>query len=158
TRDAATKEVVGYINGVEQIRFTDGGDLATFTGPSNIINFFIDDLVIPNEASAGVVDRIRIFDRPLTPAQLNPTGNVTVVESGAALELGNTNVDQTRGLTGGVGVWGEHLVLNGSGNPLFGDSALTVLSGTSVSTNPVNDPLFPTDNMLRGSITLGNDA
>ena len=45
-------------------------NLATFTGPGNIIHFFIDDLVFPNEASPGVVDRIRIYDAALNPAQV----------------------------------------------------------------------------------------
>ena len=158
TRNSATKEVVGYVNGVEQFSFTDSTDAAVFSTPGNVINFLIDDNIIPNENAGGEIDRIRIFDRPLTPAQLNPTGNVTIVEAGAALEIGNSNVSQTQGLMGGLGVWGEHLVLNGQGNAFFGDAALTVISNNSPTTNLINDPVFPTDNSWRGAISLGSDT
>jgi Concanavalin A-like lectin/glucanases superfamily len=70
TRDDATDLVVGYVNGVEQTSFTDSTDSAVFSGPGNIIHFFIDDLVFPEEASAGVVDRIRIYDHALTAEEV----------------------------------------------------------------------------------------
>jgi autotransporter-associated beta strand protein len=158
TRDGTSGEVVGYVNGIEQIRFLDDFGDAIFSGPNGIINFFIDDNLIPDENAAGMVDRIRIFDRPLTPSQLNPSGNVTIVESGAALEIANSVVEQSQGLMGGLGIWGEHLVLHGQGNALFGDAALTILSDNSPATNLVNNPVFATDNAWRGPITLGSDT
>ncbi len=274
TRNAATKEVVGYVNGVEQFRFLDTSDLAVFAGgAANIIKFFIDDDVLPDEASGGVVDRIRIFDGPLTPPQsgLNLPNNLVlngvgidhpfdlideagavqnlegtntlsgiiklngqagigveqvapaagdpsqltltgytwnngaavggitklgsqrltiqsagtytgdvdikegvilvqndtglggntgsvIVRSGAALEVGNSLNEQNGGLRGGLGIWGERLILNGSGNTLFGDSALTILSDNAPVTGPVNNPIVATDNAWRGPITLGDDT
>lgn len=70
TRDDATDLVVGYVNGVEQVYFTDSTDMAVFSGPGNIIHFFIDDLVYSGEASAGVVDRIRIYDGALSASKV----------------------------------------------------------------------------------------
>jgi autotransporter-associated beta strand protein len=62
------------------------------------------------------------------------------VENGAALELGNyvngENVgtgfiSENGGVQAGIQVYGEHLILNGSGDPTFNDSALTVLAGNA---------------------------
>ena len=69
-------------------------------------------------------------------------GRENIVQAGAALEIGNTNTSQAQGLMGGLGIWGEHLVLNGQGNSLFGDGALTILSSNSPTKNLVNDPVF----------------
>ena len=71
------------------------------------------------------------------------TPEVTV-DNGAALELGNVIANgsltgsnsiltgsEGGGLTGGLGIYGDDLVLNGSGDPTFGDAALTVLGGAA---------------------------
>jgi hypothetical protein len=71
TRASVTDEVVGYINGVEQFTFTDSGDLGVFSAANNVIQFFQDDTATSQgEASPGSVDRIRIFDEPLTAAEV----------------------------------------------------------------------------------------
>ena len=74
------------------------------------------------------------------------TGSV-IVRDGTALEIGNSVTQQTGGLMGGLGIWGEHLILNGSGNTLFGDSALTILSNnapaTGRSTTRSSPPITP---------------
>ena len=85
------------------------------------------------------------------------TGTVTV-QAGAALELGNSVTDQTGGLANGRGIWGETLILHGSGNALFGDSPLTVLAGNPPVTGPSNNPIVATDNIWRGPISLSGDA
>ncbi len=73
TRNGATDEVVGYVNGVQQISFIDSGDLAVFS--SNVAYFFQDDLAVTGENSGGVVDLIRIYDGALTAQEvLNPPG------------------------------------------------------------------------------------
>jgi fibronectin-binding autotransporter adhesin len=87
----------------------------------------------------------------------NGAGTVTV-QSGAALELGSSIPLQNGGVLGGLGIWGKNLVLNGSGNATFGSSTLTVLSGITPTTDPINTPIVPTDNSWRGSISLGSDA
>lgn len=69
TRDAAG-EFIGYVNGVEQIRFADTGNLATFSGPSQIAYFFRDDNAVTNEAGSGFVDYIRIYDVALSAAEV----------------------------------------------------------------------------------------
>jgi hypothetical protein len=94
TRNAGTNAFVGYVNGIQQISFTDSSSLAVFSAPNNIAHFFIDDLVVPNEASAGVVDRIRIYNGALTAAEVaalstGGTGGTTVPEPAGLLLLGS---------------------------------------------------------------------
>src|SRR5207253_945805 len=94
TRNSATNVVVGYINGVEQFRFTDTAQLATFNAANNIIHFFIDDLVIPDEVSAGVADWIKIYSGPITPGLLLGAG--TTVDRGIS-ELQSLSIGGTVG-------------------------------------------------------------
>ena len=47
---------------------SDGGTFAITS--ANILSFFQDDLIFPNEASAGSVARIRLYDAPMTTAQV----------------------------------------------------------------------------------------
>ena len=71
TRDDITDEFTGYVNGVQQFVLTDSGEDTVFTGVDNIAHFFKDDFATSQgEASAGVVDRIVIYDGVLTPAQV----------------------------------------------------------------------------------------
>lgn len=77
TRNGTTGEVVGYVNGIEQIRFTDSGGDAVFTGANNIIHFMQDDGVTGgSESPSGFLDFVRISTGPTgvnTPA-LDPGG------------------------------------------------------------------------------------
>ena len=70
TRDVLTGQFVGYVNGVQQISFTDSTAMAVFTAANNIMWFFQDDLAVPNEASGGVVDFIKIYKGALTAAEV----------------------------------------------------------------------------------------
>ena len=86
TRDNATDLFTGYVNGVSQISFTDSSDLGVFDAGSTIMKFFIDDAVVPNEASAGRVSKISIYDAALTPAQVGALGAPPAIpEPGSAL-------------------------------------------------------------------------
>ena len=73
TRDASNT-FTGYVNGVQQISFTDSGSLAIFSGLNSIIHFFRDDTATGGEASAGLVDRIAVYDTPLTAAEVRVLG------------------------------------------------------------------------------------
>jgi hypothetical protein len=68
TRDAA-KNVVGYVNGSQQISFVDNSGEAVVNA-ADTLSFFRDDLRVPNENSAGSVARITIYNQALTPAQV----------------------------------------------------------------------------------------
>lgn len=75
TRDSASNVVTAYFNGVSSFSFVDGGGDAIFSAANNIINFFVDDFATgQREASAGVVDLIRIYDAPLTAGQVADLG------------------------------------------------------------------------------------
>ena len=72
TRDGASGLLEGYINGTPEISFNDLAlQQATFSGPNNIINFFVDDFDTgQGEASGGDVTRIKIWDGALTADQV----------------------------------------------------------------------------------------
>ena len=61
TRDAL-KNVVGYLNGIQEFSFADTGDDALIDA-ANTLRFFKDD---GGESSAGAVARIRLYDGALT--------------------------------------------------------------------------------------------
>jgi autotransporter-associated beta strand protein len=84
------------------------------------------------------------------------TGQTTTVEPGAALELGSSTPTENGGVQAGLEVWGEQLVLKGSGDPAFGDSALTVVASNNglIGMVPGSDPVVTTDNIWRGPINL----
>ena len=62
-RDGGSSEVRGYLDGVRQFTFNDGGNLATFTGTNAW--FFRDDAVQDGEHSAGSADFIRFYSGAL---------------------------------------------------------------------------------------------
>ncbi len=64
TRDTSGN-VSGYVNGIQEFSFPDLGALAVMNS-TNPLSFFQDDLVYPNEASAGSVARIRLYDGALS--------------------------------------------------------------------------------------------
>jgi hypothetical protein len=92
TRNDVTDQVVGYVNGVPQFTFVDTGNIAVFSTPTRLINFFIDDTVVTGEAAGGVVDLIRIYDTALTAAEVaalvNPTPVPAVPEPASVALLG----------------------------------------------------------------------
>lgn len=68
TRDAA-RQVVGYVNGVQQFSFTDTSDLAVIDA-SDRLRFFQDDMAVPGEDSGGAVARVRLFTGALSPDEV----------------------------------------------------------------------------------------
>jgi len=73
TRDASTKQVTGYVDGLQYITFTDNSYKvrATLTKPTYPVWFFMDDHIRHVlEAAPGVVTRIEIWDGVLTASQV----------------------------------------------------------------------------------------
>ena len=73
TRDGATKEIKGSVDGIQVLDVFDTGGIGIFSATNNIIHFFEDDTVAvcsPGgtdcEASSGTVKSITIFDGPLS--------------------------------------------------------------------------------------------
>jgi len=64
TRDDATNQVAGYINGALQFSFVDVSGLAVFSATDAVAHFFQDDG--QHEYDSGFVDYIRVFDGALT--------------------------------------------------------------------------------------------
>ncbi len=75
TRDDTTDAFIGYVNGVQQIAFTDAGALATFTGANNIIHFLRDDSAVGGENASGFLDLVRLYDGVLTSAEVTDLFN-----------------------------------------------------------------------------------
>ncbi len=72
TRDASG-QVVGYVNGVQQISFADTTS-AGLVDAANVLNFFYDDAVTTGEESAGAVARIQVYDNALSAAEVAGLG------------------------------------------------------------------------------------
>ncbi len=79
-RDAAGT-VRGYRDGGFRVNQPDGGTFQ-ITG-ANALRFFQDDLVVPNEMSAGNVARIRLYDAPMTTTQVRALDRLPNVGGGA---------------------------------------------------------------------------
>ena len=63
TRDGATDEVTGAVNGIQQFSFIDGSGDAIFSEPGALINFLQDDFFTgQRESTGGFLDYIRIYD------------------------------------------------------------------------------------------------
>ena len=96
TRDAATSAITAYVNGVQQFTFIDSTGLGVFSTAGSLMQFFYDDLAVPNEASGGVVDEIRIFDGALTASEVKDaftiSPNVTTVPVPSSLLLRGTGL------------------------------------------------------------------
>jgi hypothetical protein len=70
TRNAATNEVIVYVNGLEIFSFTDNQNIADVDNPNNSLRFFIDDHAVGGENTAGRVALLRVYDRVLTAAEV----------------------------------------------------------------------------------------
>lgn len=72
---SANGTVSAYVNDTLGFSFADPSGLATFTGPNNIIWFFVDDfqtlINFPPESGTGFVDSIRI--ETVSPVPLSPS-------------------------------------------------------------------------------------
>ncbi len=88
TRDSITNLVVGYVNGVQAISFTDGSGNGTFTGLNGIIQFFEDDNVTGGrESSGGVATHISIYDGALSASDVAALGGLSSVPEPASFLL-----------------------------------------------------------------------
>lgn len=83
TRDAASRMVTLYVDGVQQASFDDSAELAVFDTDAegnSFARFFIDD---NGEDATGVLNHLRVFDTVLTPTDVRKLaagklpGNVT---------------------------------------------------------------------------------
>jgi hypothetical protein len=68
TRDPSAR-VVAYVDGVRQFTFRDRLGFAELDA-SETLRFFADDSVTGGEYSSGAVSQIRLYDRPLTAAEV----------------------------------------------------------------------------------------
>jgi hypothetical protein len=92
TRDGATGEMSGYVDGVWQWTITDSPNDATFTGPANIIYILIDDLAVPGESMSGSLDFFRISGLDMETIDLDLGDPVTTCDP-YEIDPGVTGVD-----------------------------------------------------------------
>jgi len=69
TRDGSG-DVSAYLDRALQFSFSDAGSVGTFDGVDSVINLFIDDNSTMGEASAGVVNKIRIYSTALSADEI----------------------------------------------------------------------------------------
>ena len=81
SRDAGSKLITGYVNGVPQFTYTDAFDQAVSPHPVGNVYFFVDNGV---EESAGAIARIRVYDAVLAPGEILNTVGCFEQRCGAA--------------------------------------------------------------------------
>lgn len=64
TRDSASKNLLIYTDAEVKISFTDNNNDAVID-QDGVLNFFYDDLAVPNEAASGAVAMLRLYDYAL---------------------------------------------------------------------------------------------
>ena len=116
----------------------------TYTGP---VDVFQGPMLIQNSTGLGA---------GIDPATGKPT--TTTVENGATLELANSINSQNGGIASGLAIYGEQLILNGTGDVAHGDLGPITILTSATATGPFNDAIFPTDDMWAGPITLASDS
>jgi len=144
TRSGSTNEVVGYINGVEQVRFNDNAGDATFKGPTSIASFFIDDAA-GVEASGGFVDYINIYDQPMSASQITAIATADADSDSVPDVLDNCvdqpNLDQ------------EDMNLDGFGDECV-DPNIVIPPGVDIGENPTIGP----GTSIGGGASIGDNA
>ena len=77
TRDGATGQVTAYLNGVQELTFTDTSGYAIFDTGANIVHFAEDDnITSQREDDAGSIRGISIFDGVASLNQINSVAPV----------------------------------------------------------------------------------
>lgn len=74
TRTGADNKVLIYTDAEVKIDFTDSNGDALIDS-DGVLNFFHDDLIVPNEAAAGAVAMIKLYDYPLTQEKITENWN-----------------------------------------------------------------------------------
>lgn len=69
TRDGDSKAFNVYAGGSNILTLADTSGDGVYSAANNVINFFRDDIPVPNEASSGFVDLIRIYDAPISATE-----------------------------------------------------------------------------------------
>jgi len=74
TRDAESKKVLIYTDAEVKIDFIDNNGDALVDG-DGFLNFFYDDLVVPNEASSGAVAMLKLYNHVLDSSSIKTNWN-----------------------------------------------------------------------------------
>ncbi|MBK6967301.1 MAG: T9SS type A sorting domain-containing protein [Bacteroidales bacterium] len=74
TRNGDDNNVLIYTDAEVKINFTDSNGDALIDG-DGMLNFFHDDLMVPNEASSGAVAMIKLYDYPLSQEKITQNWN-----------------------------------------------------------------------------------
>ena len=116
-----------------------GATIQDGASPGTLIKYGSQRLIIQIPGTyTGGFDLMGGVVRIQNDTALGAGGTVTV-GSGTALELGTTLPQLAGGQESGLDITGENLILQGTGNPTFGDAPLTILQD---------------DNAWQGNITL----
>lgn len=99
TRDGTTDLFAAFVDGVQQISFTDSGDLAVIS--SNILHFLRDDAATGGEQTTGFIDYIRIFRTVLSQPDVTDLFN-----GGQPDNLGNAISEPGLAVLFGLGLAG----------------------------------------------------
>lgn len=105
TRNASSKEVVGYVDGVQQFSFTDSSNDAVIDANDNL-RFFKDNASggASTEHSAGSVGRVRLYNGALTPSEVGALDRLepTTFTVNSTEDEADNNVSDGKCFTGTV--------------------------------------------------------
>lgn len=147
TRDGQTKTVKVYTDAEVMIEFTDSYDYALMDADS-VLNFFYDDLAVPNEASSGAVAMLKLYDYTLDSTTIKKNWDDI---GGTVFGIKENNPSQipvriypnpaTSSITVDLSNFGQHgnleiVVLNSIGEKLY---RAHVSKGNATCTIPVEE-------------------
>lgn len=94
TRDSASKQVLIYTDAEVKINFTDSNNDAVIDA-DGVLNFFYDDLAVPNEAASGAVAMLKLYDYALDSTAIREKWNKVGSNVLSVKETSKSNVSIT---------------------------------------------------------------
>jgi hypothetical protein len=149
TRNGLTNKVLIYTDAEVKIDFTDNNGDALVDG-DGVLNFFFDDLIVPNEASSGAVALIKLYNYVLDSVDIHNNWE----DIGGTVFGQMENFSKTK-----IKVFpnpaSDQISIDCSGIQLISDCHLMLVSETGEIINypiPVNKTTFtiPTESLARG--------
>jgi hypothetical protein len=149
TRNGLTNKVLIYTDAEVKIDFTDNNGDALVDG-DGVLNFFFDDLIVPNEASSGAVALIKLYNYVLDSVDIHNSWE----DIGGTVFGQMENISKTK-----IKVFpnpaSDQISIDCSGIQLISDCHLMLVSETGEMINypiPVNKATFtiPTESLARG--------
>lgn len=153
TRDSASKNVLIYTDAEVKINLTDNNNDAVIDG-DGVLNFFYDDLSVPNEASSGAVAMIKLYNYALDSTAIRENWN-QIGSNVLGLDKTSKSIIQVKAYPNPANEFlhlnlapfthnGETLIriVNSSGQVVFNDKIAIMKSDYSVPVSKLSKGLY----------------